>query len=141
VDQAPLVRASESGGNLDRQAQEPARFHRLAEEALERLAATILEQQSGPAALAHEVKRSRCPGRVKLIFQPVFVCKAIERQRRRMLRHGKLDQNRDKLAARVAASPAAERALGVLPQNLQVPHPKRVELQGKAQPPNSAPPL
>jgi hypothetical protein len=115
MDEAPLVRPSESGGNVDSQAQEPPRFHRLAEEALERLTARILEQQSGSAAFAHDVKRSRSPGRVKLIFQPVLVRKAIERQRRRMLRHEKLDQNGGEAAASVTTSPTAERALRVLP--------------------------
>ena len=62
-----------------------------AEEALKRFPAEILEQQRGPAAFAHEVKRSRSPSRVKLIFQPVLVRKAIERQRRWTLRHGILD--------------------------------------------------
>jgi hypothetical protein len=68
--QAPLVRPSESGGNVDGQAQEPPRFHRLAEEALERLAATILEQPGGPAAFAHEVKRSRGPAASSSSFNP-----------------------------------------------------------------------
>ena len=115
MDQTPLVRPSESGGNVDSQAQEPPRFHRLAEEALKRFPAEILEQQRGPAAFAHEVKRSRSPSCVKLVFQPVLVRKAIERQRRRMLGHEKLDQNGGEAAASVATSPTAERALRVLP--------------------------
>jgi integrase len=85
MDQTPLVRPSESGGNVDSQAQEPPRFHRLAEEALKRFPAEILEQQRGPAAFAHEVKRSRSPSCVKLVFQPALVRKAIERQRRQTL--------------------------------------------------------
>jgi hypothetical protein len=139
MDQIPLVRLPESGGNVDSQAQEPPRFHWLAEEALERLTARILEKQGGPSGFAHEIERSRSPGRVKLVFQPVLVRKALERQRRRMLRHEKFDQNGGKVAASVATSPATERALRVLPQDLRVPHPKRVELQEKAQPPDSGP--
>src|SRR5208337_2979781 len=122
VDEAALMRLSESGRDVDGEAHEPPRFHGPAEEALERLAARVLEQKGGAALIAHKVKRSRRPGRVKLVLQPVFVRKAIDGGRRRMLRDGKRDQNRIEAAACGAASPAAERALAILPQDLQIPY-------------------
>ena len=130
VDEAAPMRLAESGSDVNRKAQEAPRVHRRAEKALERLAAWILEQQGSPAPLAHEVERSRSPGRVELILQPVFVRKAFENQRRRMLRNGNHHQNQARKAAWRPPSPAKERKLGILPQNLQILHVLRMEYWG-----------
>ena len=45
---------------------------------VERLAAQIIEHQHGPTGVAHEGERPRRPCPVELIFQLVFVRKAIE---------------------------------------------------------------
>ena len=73
MNQAPLMRPSESRGNVHGRAQEPPCFHRLAEEALERLAAGVLDQERKPPLVRLQSQGPGGPGRIELLAQRVSV--------------------------------------------------------------------
>ena len=86
VDEAAPVDLCEGRGDRDGEAQKAAHFHGRPEQPVERLAAGVLEHQHSPAAFADELQRSHRPRPVQLVLQSVFVSKATENGRRRMLR-------------------------------------------------------
>jgi hypothetical protein len=78
MDEAVLVHLAKGCGNADGDVQERSHPYRHADARAEQIAAKILEEQNGPAAISHKLDRPRSPGAVQLIFQGVFVGKAIE---------------------------------------------------------------
>jgi hypothetical protein len=124
-------------GGTDCKAQERSDFHRLADKSLERLATGILKEEQGPTIYAHKIERPDGPARVKLGLQIVFVSQAVEDSRRRLLCDRQNDQNRPKGAASLTTPPAAERMLGVLPQDLEIRYFTSVLLKAEVQPPSS----
>ena len=103
----------------DGEVQEPSQLHRFAEDAVERLASRILEQQHRPPALAYELERPHRPGTVQVVLQSVFVCETIQAARRRVFRGGKHRQDAVPVAARGLQPSPAEDTLSVLPKHLQ----------------------
>ena len=93
----------------DGEAQKAPHLHRRAEQPVERLAAGVLEHQHGPTALAHELQRPHRPRPVQLVLQSVFVSKAIEGGRCRMLRGGQHDQHGGPMTVGVGALPGRRR--------------------------------
>jgi hypothetical protein len=100
------------------------------EKQFERLTAWILEQQEGMAALLGKFQRPHGPSAVKFVPQAIFVGEASEDSRRGTLQRGKDDQNRSRPATQINASPAAERTLGVLQEDLEVADSANVECKG-----------
>ena len=115
VDEAALMDAAQGRGDADGEAQEASHLHRRAQDPVERIASRILEQQHGPAALAHELQRAHRPGTVQVVLQSVFVSETIQAARRRVFRGGKHRENGVPVA--LAPSPA-EDALAVFAQHL-----------------------
>ena len=134
------MRVRQGRGGIDCKAKERTDFHRLADKSLERLATGILKEEQGPTISAHKIERPDGPGCVKLILQIVFVSQAVEDSRRRLLRDRQDDQNRPKAAASLTTPPAAERMLGVLPQDLEIRYFTSVLLKAEVQAPNSIAP-
>ena len=115
-------------------------LHRFADEALERFAARILEQQRGSTAFADKRERPRRPGGVEFVPQSIFVREAIEASRQRTLGDGQHGQHRVGTALAVRAPSSAEDAFAVLPQNLEISNPASAKLKGLVQIPDSAAP-
>jgi hypothetical protein len=134
------MQARQGHGGTDCKAQERTDFHRLADKSLERLATGILKEEQGPTISAHKIERPDGPSRVKLILQIVFVSQAVEDSRRGLLSDRQDDQNRPKAAASVTTPRAAERMLGVLPQDLEIRYFTSVVLKAEVQAPNSIAP-
>jgi hypothetical protein len=99
--------------------QEGLHRHRLTEQSLQQLAARVLQHQHGPTAFADELQRPHRPRSVELILQSVFVSKAIESVRWRVLHSGHHGQHGKAVAIRAQAPPSAEEALAVFPQDLE----------------------
>ena len=119
VDEAALVHLADSCGHADGEAQETPNLHRHAEEPAEQLAAGILEHQNGPTAVSQKLQRPHGPRAVKLILQGVFVGKAIEGGRRRLLRGWEHDQHAVAPTFRAVTPPSAEGESAILPQDLK----------------------
>ena len=83
----------EGRGDRDGEAQKAPHLHGPPEQPVQRLAAGVLEHQHGPTAFADELERSHRPRPVQLVLQSVFVSKAIEGGRRRMLGGGQHGQH------------------------------------------------
>ena len=137
MDEAALVRLAQRGGDADGEAQEASRFHRRADQALERLAAGILEQQRRSTAFAGKCERPCRPCGVEFVPQFIFMSEAIERRRWRALRGGQHGQHRVAAAISIRAPSAAEDAFAVLPRDSKITNPISVELKGWVQLPNS----
>ncbi len=118
---------AQRGDDGDGEAQEASHLHRRAEQPLERLAAGILEHQYGPAAFMGEIQRQHRPSAIKLIFQAVFVGKAIEAGGCRVLRDGRHRQHGIGRAISAPAASAGEDTLAVLPEYLEATIPTRSE--------------
>jgi hypothetical protein len=110
VDQAALVRLTQSGGDAHGEAQEASELEGRAQQPAERLAARILEHQYGSAAVTPQLQRPDRPGTVQLIFQAIFVREPVESGRSRVLRG---EQHRQDVP--LAIDPPAEHAVAVLP--------------------------
>ena len=108
----------EGRGDLDGELQKALHLQGRSEQSVERLAAGVLEHQHALPAFADERERSHRPRPVQFVLQSVFVSKAIEGGRRRMLRGGQHDQHGGRITLGVALSPA-EDAFTVLPQDLE----------------------
>ena len=120
VDEPALMDLAQRSRDADGEAQEASHLHRRAEQPVERLAARILQHQHGPAAVADELQRSRRPRSVQRVLQSKFMRQAIEGRRCRMLRGGKHGQHDVPAAIGILAPRAAEDAIAVLPQDLEV---------------------
>ena len=115
VDEAGLVGFAQSRSDADREAQEDADLHRLAEQARERFAAGVLEHQHGATVFSHELQRPRRPSAIELVPELIFVREPFERQGRRAIRG---EENRqDRLALALGAQPrsAKEHAFAISP--------------------------
>ena len=119
VDEAVLVHLAKGRGNADGDAQETSHLHRRAEQPAEQLAAGILEHQNGLTAISHKFKRSHRPRAVQLILEGVFVGKAIEGGRCRLLRGWEHDQHAITPAFCAVTPPSAEGESTILRQDLE----------------------
>ena len=115
VDEADLVGFAESRSNADREAQENADLHRLAEQARERFAAGVLEHQHGATVFSYELQRPRRPNAIELVPELIFVRQPFERQGRRAIRGGENRQDRLALAVGAQARSAKENAFAIPP--------------------------
>ena len=79
MDKASLMHAADRICERDRDAKEFNGLQRSTEQAIERLAAGILEQQRRAAVLVGQRDWARRPGSVKLGRERVFVFQALER--------------------------------------------------------------
>ena len=120
VDEPPLMQPGDGRDETEREVQEGPHRHRLTEQPLQRLATRVLQHQHGPTAFADELQRPHRPRAVELILQSVFVSKAIEDVRWRVLHGGHHGQHGEAVAIRAQAPPSAEHAMSaVLPQDLE----------------------
>jgi len=87
VDQAPPVHPAQRGREADGNSQEALQLQRAAEEAVERLATGVGEQQHRPALLGHQRQGLGGPVGIELISQGVFVLQPPEAGRAGALRH------------------------------------------------------
>ena len=99
--------------------RKPSHLHRRAEEPAEQLAAGILEHQNGTAAISHKLERPHRPIGVQLILEGVFVGKAIEGGRCRLLRGWEHDQHTLAPAFCAVTPPSAEDESAILRQNFE----------------------
>ena len=118
---------AEGRGNADSDAQETSHLHWSAEDAAEEFATGILKHQNVLTAILHKFKRSHRPRAVQLIIEGVFVDKAFEDGRCRLLRGGEYDQYVLTSAASALAPPSTEDEPTVLRQNLEATRSVRVE--------------
>src|SRR5262249_42816480 len=112
VDEAPFVQPAQRGRESYREAQDSADLHGRADQAFERLAPGIAEQQHRAPALMHKLYRPRSPRLVEVVLQRVFVSEAIEAVRRWVVSGGQHCQNCIRLAVM-----STEDAFTVLPQH------------------------
>ena len=82
---------------------------------MKRLRSDILEDQHGPAVLAHEIQRPNRPRGVKMISQAVFVSKTIENNGRWNFGRRKNDNETTPIVTGFATRRSAEDALAVFP--------------------------
>jgi hypothetical protein len=115
MDQTGLVGFAQSGRDADREAQEDADLHRLAQQACERFAAGVLEYQHGAAVFSHELQRPRRPGAIELVPELIFVRKPFECQRRWAIRGEEDRQDTLALAFGPRPRPAEQNAFAVSP--------------------------
>src|SRR5262245_60203846 len=99
MDEAALVELAQSSGDADREAQKPSQLHGRAKQAVERLAARILEQQDGPVAFVDEFQGAECPCAGELFLQLVLVGEAIKAALGGMRRGGNHGKRSRPLAA------------------------------------------
>src|SRR6202166_1563890 len=115
VDEAGLVGFAQSYSDADREAQENADLHRLAEQARERFAAGVLEHQHGATVFSYELHRPRRPSAIELVPEPIFVREPFERQGRRAIRGEENRQDRFALVLGTRARSAKENAFAIPP--------------------------
>ena len=102
-------------------------LHRSAEEPAEQLAARILQHQNGLAAISHKLKRPHRPCAVQLILKGVFVGKAIEGGRCRLIRGWPYNQYVLTPIFCDITLPTAEDESTILRQDLKATHSVRAE--------------
>jgi hypothetical protein len=119
----------------------PRRLHCRSEPPGERLAARIFKHQHGPAALAHQLKRSHRPCAIELILQFIFMDEAFEASKCRVLEGRKHDQYRVPLAVGAPAPFPVEHAITILPKNVQTAISTNAEERGCADLRTSSPRL
>src|SRR5262249_37222099 len=73
---------------------------------------------NGPAALAHEVQRSRRPCIIQIVFQLILMRETIEAVRRRVLADGGHEQDRVPAPIGTAAQSSGDDIFAILPQYL-----------------------
>jgi hypothetical protein len=115
VDEAGLVGFGQSRSDADREAQENADLHRLAEQARERFAAGVLKHQHGATVFSYELQRPHRPSVVELVPELIFVREPFERQGRRAVRGEENHQDRLALALGLQAGSAKENAFAIPP--------------------------
>ena len=140
MDEAAPVRLAQRGGDADSEPQEPSRFHRRADESRKRLAARILEQQRRSTALAGECQRTCRPSGIELVPQFIFVGKAIEDRRRRVILGWQRNQHGAAAAVDADAQCPAEDTFAILPRDLEISNSISAEPKGWVHSPNSAAP-
>jgi hypothetical protein len=106
---------AQSYSDADREAQENADLHRLAEQARERFAAGVLEHQHGATVFSYELHRPRRPSAIELVPELIFVREPFERQGRRAIRGEENHQDRFALALGARARSAKENAFAIPP--------------------------
>ena len=125
VDEPAAVQPGDGFGETQRDAQAypQPQLRRPLQQRLQQVAARVLPDQDGLAAVAPKRQRPRRPGDVQFVLQGKFMSKAIEGRRRRMLGGGEQGQHLAAFAIDVQPRPAEEE-LTVLPHDL-VPLPQR----------------
>ena len=89
MDEPASVELTECAGQGHCESEKLSDLHRLADEAIERLASCVVDNQHGLPAFAHELQWPQCPRAVQVLSKFVFVCEAIDALERRVLSAGK----------------------------------------------------
>ena len=119
VNQPTSVEPPDCAGQRRGDSEERSDLHRLPDEAIERLAACVVDHEHRLPALAPQFQRPQCPGTVQIALTFVFVREAIDVPEGRVFNAGRDGNERVRLALSFTARESAERTSAVSPQHLQ----------------------
>ena len=88
VDEPTSMELTECAGQGDCESEKLPDLHRLTDEAIERLASCVVDNEHGLPAFANELHWPQCPRAVQVLSKFVFVCEAIDALERRRLSAG-----------------------------------------------------
>ena len=118
VNEPASMELTECARQRHSESEKPSDLHGLADEAIERLASCVVDDQHRPPALAHELHRPQCPRAIQVVLELVFVDEAIDALERGMLGAGKDGDESVPVARGTIPPESAEGTSGVLPQHL-----------------------